>query len=171
VKLLKVLDQEGENLVADPTNQIILRELVTAPHSISELAAQLKLPTLNVWRRMQKLKKVNIVEVTEIKKVGNLEKKLYRSTATLFTPQQYFNFSAKDKNLKQAFEIYSDIQKSMMTKTLTFGDVPKDADPIDYSLYVNMQVFAEICGRPETHTKIAKLEEALAKFRQPRSYL
>jgi len=171
MKLMKVLGQEGANLVADPTNQIILRELVTAPHSISELAAQLKLPTLNIWRRMQKLKKANIVEVTEIQKVGNLEKKLYRSTATWFTPQQYFNFSAKDTNLKQAFEIYSDIQKSMMAKTLTFGDVPKDADPIDYSLYVNMQVFAEICGRPETQTKITKLEEALAKFRQQSSYL
>ena len=42
MKLIKVLDQEGTNLVSDPTNQTILRELVTAEQSVSELAKKLK---------------------------------------------------------------------------------------------------------------------------------
>jgi hypothetical protein len=60
MKLMKVLDQEGTNLLSDPTNQAILRELVTSERSISELAAQFNLPILNLWRRMQKLLKANM---------------------------------------------------------------------------------------------------------------
>ena len=93
---MKMLDQEGTNLLSGPTNQTILRELVTSERSISELAAQFNLPTLNLWRRMQKLLKANMVELTRTQKVGNLEKKLYRATATWFAPQQYFTFTPKD---------------------------------------------------------------------------
>ncbi|MGD6853419.1 MAG: ArsR/SmtB family transcription factor, partial [Candidatus Bathyarchaeia archaeon] len=102
MKLVKVLDKESEKLVADPTNQAILKELVTAQHSISELSTQLNIPTLKLWRRIQKLQKANLVEVTSTQKVGNLEKKYYRSTATWFAPQQYFNFKPKNPKLKEA---------------------------------------------------------------------
>ena len=36
MKLLKVLDQESTNLVSDPINQIILKELVTQPNKPSQ---------------------------------------------------------------------------------------------------------------------------------------
>lgn len=165
MKLVKLLDQEGSNLVSDPFNQAILKELVTKEQSISDIAKKLDLPTLKLWRRMQKLLKADLVELSSIEKVGNLEKKLYRSTATWFAPQQYFDFQPKDANLKTAFEIYSDIQKQLMMEVSTFGDVPKTADPIDYALYANMQAFAQVCGKPETQTKISELKQSLEKFK------
>ncbi len=164
MKLIKFLDQEGTTLVSDPTNQVILKNLVADEHSISELATKLNLPTLKLWRRIQKLDKANLVEVCRTEKVGNIEKKLYRTTATWFAPTQYFEFKPKDPNLKAAFEIYSDIQKNMMARITTLGDIPKDADPIDYSLYANMQAFAQVCGKPTTQAKILELEQNLAKF-------
>ena len=171
MKLLKLLDQQSATLVSDPINQAILKELVKSEHSVSDLAPTLNLPTLKLWRRIQKLVKANLVELTRTEKIGNIEKKLYRATATWFAPQQYFDFKPKDPNLKEAFEIYSDIQKNIMVKVSTFGDIPKDADPIDFSLYANMQAFAQVCGKPTTQAKIVELEEKLAKFTEQSAYL
>lgn len=170
MKLVKVLDQEGTNLVSDSTNQTILRELVAADHSTSELAAKLNLPILNVWRRMQKMEKAKLVELTGTRKIGNIEKKLYRATATWYTPKEYFTFKPKDTDLQKAFEIYSEIQTSLMAEMAGFSDVPKDADAMDYSLFANMQAFAQVCNKPVTQTKIVKLGEELAKFKQARGY-
>jgi hypothetical protein len=164
MKLVKVLDQEGNTLVSDPFNQAILKELVTKEQSVSDIAEKLQMPTLKLWRRMQKLQKAQLVELVATQKVGNLEKKLYRSTATWFVPQQYFNFQPKDPNLKAAFEIYSDIQKHLMYEMSTFGEVPPTADPIDYATYANIYAFAQVCGKPETQAKIAELQKMLEKF-------
>jgi hypothetical protein len=169
MKLFKMLDQEGNTLVSDPFNQTILKELVTKEQSISDLAEKLQLPTLKLWRRMQKLQKAALVEQVGAEKVGNLEKKLYRSTATTYVPMQYFNFQPKDANLKPAFELYSDIQKHLMVEVLKFGDVPKTADPIDYATYANMYAFAQVCGKSEIHEKIVELQKMLEKFQKPHS--
>ncbi len=166
MKVVKVLDAANAKLVTDPLNQVLLRELVTGEHSVSDLAAQLNIPTLNIWRKIQKLQKAGLIEQTRIEKVGNIEKKLYRSTAAWFAPQQLFNFKPKDPNLKEAFEIYSNIQNSMMAVMSTYNEVPKDADPVDFSIFLNMQVFAQICSKPEVQAKICTLKEKLANFNQ-----
>ncbi len=164
MKLVKFLDQKGTVLVSDPLNQIILKNLVLSEYSISELSSKLNLPTLKLWRRMQKLLKSNLVELSRTEKVGNMEKKLYRATATSYVPQQYFDFKPKDANLQEAFEIYSAIQKKIMLKVSAFGDVPREADPVDFALFASMYAFTQTCIEPATHAKLAKLEEKLAKF-------
>jgi len=171
MKLIKVLDKQGSTLVADPVNQNILRELVTAEHSVSDLAQKLNLPTLNVWRRIQKLQKANLIELTVAKKTGNLEKKFYRSTATYFAPEQYFNFTPKNPKLAEGFAIYSEIQKKMMTQTAAYGDIPKTADPVDYALYVNMMVFADVCSQPDVQAKIHALKEKLAQVKNQAKFM
>ena len=75
---------------------------------------------------MQKLQKAKLIELTATQKVGNLEKKLYRSTATYFAPQQYFNFTPKDPSLNEAFEIYNEHpKKNDDHKAQPIGDIPK----------------------------------------------
>jgi DNA-binding Lrp family transcriptional regulator len=165
MKLIKMLDQQSANLVTDDVNQIILKKLVNQQQSISELAKELDLPTLKLWRKIQKLQKAGLVEQTGAEKKNNLEIKLYRSTATYFAPQQFFNFKPKDPDIKAAFEIYSEIQGTMIAKTAPYNDIPKDADPTDYAIYVNMQIFADVCGKPEVQAKIAELAEKLAKYK------
>lgn len=164
MKIVKVLDQEGTTLVSDPINQIILRELVLSENSVSNIAKKLNLPFLKIWRKIQKLLKANLVEQTRTEKVGNIEKKLYRATATWFTPQQYFNFSPKNRVLKEAFGIYSEIQKELMITISTYRDIPNDVDPIDFSLFANMQAFAHVCGKPEIQAKIVELGEKLLEY-------
>jgi DNA-binding Lrp family transcriptional regulator len=165
MKLIKMLDQQNASLVTDTVNQIILKELVNQQQSISELSEKIDVPTLKLWRRIKKLQKAGLVEQTGAEKKNNLEIKLYRSTATYFAPQQFFNFKPKDPDLKAAFEIYSEIQGTMIAKTTAFNEVPKDAEPTDYSIYVNMQIFADVCGKPEIQTKIIELKEKLAKYK------
>lgn len=166
MKLIKLLDEEGSKIASDPTNQLILRELVMAEHSISDLSEKINLPTLNIWRRMQKLQNAKLIELARTQKVGNLDKKFYRSTAAYFAPQQYFNFTPKDASLNEAFEIYNDIQKKMIVKSAGYGEIPKDVDPVDYSFFVNMLVFADVCGTSDVQAKIVELKDKLSKFNQ-----
>ncbi len=171
MKLVKIVDQEGSNLVSDPINQKILLELVSTEQSVKALAEKFNLPTLNMWRRMQRMQKAKMVELIRTEKVGNIEKKLYRATATWYAPQQYFNFKPKDPNLQEAFAIYSEIQNSLMQELTTLNEVPKNADAIDYSLFANMTAFASVSSKPATQAKIAKLKSELAKFQQGSGYL
>jgi DNA-binding Lrp family transcriptional regulator len=167
MKIVKFLDPQGTELVSDPINQTILKDLVTSEHSISELATKLNISPLKLWRRIQKLAKANLVEITRIEKVGNIEKKFYRSTATWFAPQQYFDFAPKDTNLKEAFEIYSEIQKCLMIETSTLGDIPAKADPIDYA---NMKAFATVCSEPQIQARIQELKCSIEKFEEKSSF-
>ncbi len=170
MKLVKVVDQEGSNLVSDPINQKILLELVSSEQSIKALAEKFNLPTLNVWRRMQRMQKAKLIELIRTEKVGNIEKKLYRATATWYAPQQYFNFKPKDPNLREAFAIYSDIQNNLMAELTAFNDVPQEADAMDYSLFANMMAFVEVLSKPAAQTKIAKLKGELTKYQQLSGY-
>jgi hypothetical protein len=171
MKLIKLLDQQSTNLVSDSINQVIIKELVTQQQSISGLSNKLGIPTLKLWRRVQKLQKANLIEQTAAEKRGNLEIKLYRATAAYYAPQQFLNFKPKNPDLKAAFEIYTEIQTRMMAKMGAYNEVPKDADPTDYSIYANMQVFADVCGKPEIQTKIVELENQLSKFKAQGGYL
>jgi len=166
MKLIKFLDQKGTSLVSDPLNQTILKKLVASEQSISELSIDLKQPTLKLWRRMQRLLAANLVELTRIEKVGNLEKKLYRATATSYVPQKFLEFKPKDTNLQAAFEIYSEIQKKIIANVSQFNEVPKATYPVDFALYASMQAFAQVCSEPETKEKLKQLEEKLAIYKK-----
>ena len=57
MKLLKILNQQQTELITDPINQKILKKLIESALSVSEIAKQIDLPALTVWRRIQKLLK------------------------------------------------------------------------------------------------------------------
>jgi hypothetical protein len=166
MKLIKFLDQKGTSLVSEPLNQTILKKLVASEQSISDLSAELKQPTIKLWRRMQRLLTANLVELTRTEKIGNIEKKLYRATATSYVPQKFLEFKPKDANLQEAFEIYSEIQKKIITDVSRFNEVPKATYPIDFALYASMQAFAQICREPATQAKLIQLEEKLAIYKK-----
>ena len=122
--------------------------------------------TLSSGEGYKKLDKANLVEVTRTKKVGNIEKKLYRATATWFGPQQFFNFKPKDQNLTEGFEIYTEIQRKILNNVLAYKEVPKNADPVDFSLYAHMNAFANVWIEPENQAKLLTLKQKLEEFKQ-----
>jgi len=164
MKTLQVLDQTGTILLSDALNQRILRELVLSECSVTDLARRLNIPTLKLWRRMQRLTSANMVELSRLEKTANLEKKLYRSVATTFVPQNFLEFKPKDPRLLEAFNLYAEIQKAMMVVLSKFSEVPKDVYPVDYALYASMQAYVEVCGNPKMQAKIAELGDKLSKY-------
>lgn len=172
MKLVRFLDRKGTLLVLDPLNQTLLKNLVMSESSISELAVKLNLPTLKLWRRMQKLLKANLIEVVRTEKVGNIEKKFFRATATGYIPQhQFLEFKPKDADLQEAFRIYTEIQNKIFVKISALGEVPNGVNPIDFALFASIQSFAQICTDPITHAEISKMEEHLQNFKNKQNSL
>ena len=164
--MLKILDAKGTILVSDALNQIILQKLVMSPNSITELSRELNIPTLKVWRRMQKLMKAKLVEVSGVEKVGNLEKKLYRATALKYdVPQQFFEPKLDDPNLKAAFGIYAKIQNEMATILSSFDSkIPKEGDPTDFAIYAHLQAFVQALEETTTQANMREMKQLLANF-------
>lgn len=164
MKLAKILDAHGTALASDVKNQLILKELVLSEHSVTELAEKLNIPTVTLWKRMQKLLSAGMIEVSKTKRSGNLEKKLYRAMAARYIPAEFLDLKPRDKRLSEAFEIYSQIQKVGMAFISHMNEIPEGADPVDYGIYVNMRAFAQIFGTPDFQLKVSELEETLSKY-------
>jgi DNA-binding Lrp family transcriptional regulator len=166
MKMIKILDSQGTVLVSDALNQLILQKLVVSPHSITELSKDLNITPLKVWRRMQKLTKAKLVEVSAVEKVGNLEKKLYRATALRYDmPQQFFEPKLTDPNLQAAFLKYAEIQSDMLTILSQFdADIPKEGDPTDFAIYALMQAYVKIAEKPSTQESIEAMKQKLTFF-------
>jgi len=167
MKLVKFLDQAGTRLSSDLLNQRILRELVMSEFSATGLSRRLDVPVLKLWRRIQKLETAGLIEVSSTLKSGNIEKKLYRATATNFIPQQFLEFEPKDPQLSEVFEIYSGIHKKIVAKLANSREIPKDADPVDYSIYASMKAFAEVCGEGDFAERISRVRKMLSEFKHP----
>ena len=165
MKLLRVLDAPSTTLVYDLHNQMILKELVESERSVTELAGKLNIPMVTLWKRMQKLLAANLVELSSIKKSGNLEKKLYRATSARFVPAQLLSFKPKDRHLTEASEIYSQIQNMGMKLLTQTYEIPKDADPSDYALYGNLLAFVQVSKMPEFERRVAELEKKLSAYK------
>jgi len=167
MKLLKLLDARSTTLLNDLRNQMILKELVKSEFSVTELAGRLNIPTVTLWKRVQKLLAAGVVEVSAVKRSGNLERKLYRATAARFVPAQLLDFRPKDPRLLEAAEIYSRIQMMSMKLLTERYEIPRDEDPSDYALYASLRAFVEVSRMPELVESIDELDEKLIQYRSP----
>ncbi len=164
--MIKILDAKGTVLVSDALNQMILQKLVTSPHSITQLSRELNIPALKLWRRMQRLMKAKLVEVSGVEKVGNLEIKLYRATALKYdVPQQFFEPKFNDPTIRAVFGIYVKIQNEMNAILSTFDAyIPKEGDPTDFAIYAHMQAFVQVFEKSTTQGSIQEMKQMLANF-------
>jgi len=171
MKMVKILDGKGTVLVSDALNQIILQKLVTSPNSITQLSRELNIPPLKLWRRMQRLMKAKLVEVSGVEKVGNLEKKFYRATALKYdVPQQFFEPKPNNPSIKAAFGIYAEIQSEMNAVLSTFDDyIPKEGDPTDFAIYAHMQAFVQVFEKSTTQASIQEMKQMLENFDNKKS--
>jgi hypothetical protein len=166
MKMVKILDSQGTILVIDPLNQLILQKLVVSSRSVTELSSELNIPALKIWRRMQRLAKAKLVEVSGVEKVGNLDKKLYRATALRYdVPQQFFAPKPADPNLQAAFQKYAAIQYETIAILSKFdADIPKEGDPTDFAIYAIMQAYLETIEKPSTQISIQEMKQKLTNF-------
>jgi DNA-binding Lrp family transcriptional regulator len=167
MKVLRVLDQSETRLLTDLLNQMILRELVVSERSVTGLAKKLNSSTLKLWRRMQKLESAGLIEVSRVKRSGNIETKLYRATATSYVPGQFLEFKPSDPRLLGAFAVFSEFQRRFAALMTESNEVPEGADPVDYAFYVSMRSFVQVHGEPKAQERISELKRKLAEFELP----
>lgn len=164
MKIVRLLDQEETKAVSDLLNQTILRELVGSELSISSLAKRLEVPVLKVWRRVQRLESLRLVEVSRTRKSGNIETKLYRASAVRFVPNDFLSFKPRDPRLLEAFAIFSEFQGEYTRLVSELNEIPEGWDPVDYLFYASMRAFAEAHGQPQAWKKVSTLAQKLSEF-------
>lgn len=166
MKLAQVLDAHGTSLASDTKNQLILKELVMSERSITELASRLNIPTVTLWKRMQKLLAANMVEVSAVKKSGNLEVKMYRAAAARYLPAELLALRPSDGLLLKAFEVYSKTQNKSMAFLSKMNDIPADGNPVDYGFYVIMRAFVQVCKSPDFQSIVTELDDKLSRYEE-----
>ena len=164
--MIKVIGAKELALVSDALNQLILQKLVISNCSVTDLSKEVNVPVLKIWRRIQRLMKAKLVEVSGAEKVGNLEKKLYRATALRYDiSPQFFGPKINDPDLQAVFALYAKIQNDMNTVLATFDSrMPATGDPTDFAIYALMQSFVQVFENTATKQSIHKMKEKLSNF-------
>ena len=165
MKLVRMLDDRETLIVLDAKNQVILRELVWSEYPVSELARKVRIPEVTLWKHMQILFKAGLVEVSRVKRAGNLEKKYYRATAANYVPSQFMRFRPKDPRLLDAFEVSSQIQQMSLALQARNFEIPEGVDPVDYAYYKSLWTFVQVNKDPAYRQRVAELEEKLSKYK------
>lgn len=168
MKRVMILDQAGSLLLSDVLNQRIVRHLVISPYSSSELSRKIGVSAVKTWRRISKLLGAKIVEQCEVERIGNLEKKIYRATALRFIPAEFLNFEPKNKELRDAYKIYSEITNESLKRTLSSNEIPESMafDAVDYGVYTDLKNFCRNLLDPKTQSILKRLENKLSECKQ-----
>lgn len=163
-----MLDQKGSFLLSDLLNQRIVRELVISQYSTSELSRKLGMSPVKIWRRVSKLLDAGILEQSKVDHVGNLEKKVYRATALKYVPISFLDFEPKNKNLKQAYKSYLEVQRESMKDLSTNNEIPSslDVDLIDYGVYVDLKNFCRIMLNPKIQSILKRVDKELSDCKE-----
>lgn len=170
MKTVMVLGDNGSELLLDALNQRIARELVFSEYTVAELSRKLHIPAVKTWRRIQKLVEAKVVEVARIDVMQNLEKKVYRATATMFVPRQFFDLKPSDERLGRAFNTYLEIQRQLMSRMSAFSEIPKGANPIDFSIYASVKTSCQHFLDPELKEKFLRLEREISEFEEGQGF-
>lgn len=163
MKRLHVLEEGHSELFDDPLNVKVIKELVFADRSVAELARKFDVPMVKMWRRVGKLVKAGILEQTGSKKIRNLESRVYRAKALRYVSRKDLTFEPREKTVKEAYALYSDIQQDIVKMLSRFEEVPEKFDPADFAALADMHAFCQVLLHPDTRRKLVSLREKLSR--------
>ncbi len=168
MKRVMILGQIGTSLLSDTLNQRIVRELVLYAYSTTELSRKLRMSPVKVWRRVSKLLEAGILEQSKVDYIGNLEKKIYRASALRYIPVSFLDFEPKNKDLREAYKSYLEIQKESMKDLAASNEIPPSLsmDPIDYGVYAELKTFCRVMLGPKTQAILKRLDRQLADCKE-----
>ena len=86
VEPIRTFDQI--KLLADPRRLEILRLLMTAPATLTQLAHRLGQSPAWIRHHIKLLESANLIEITEIRRTGTVKEKFYRARAGAFYLQE-----------------------------------------------------------------------------------
>jgi DNA-binding transcriptional ArsR family regulator len=114
-------DVETLKVVAEPTRFAIL-ELLTAPRSVTELAAALEVPRTRLYHHIELLRSKGIVEQVEERRVGALTERVYAPTAQTFRPgPNLFSDGELGERIEAVTTLLFDATKADFRRSLETG--------------------------------------------------
>ena len=116
-------DLQTLKVVAEPTRFAIL-ELLTAPRSVTELAAALEVPRTRLYHHVELLRAKGLVEQVDERRVGALTERVYAPTAQTFRPgPNLFAGGEQDEQIEALTTLLFDATKADLRRSLETGAV------------------------------------------------
>ena len=150
-----ILNEDQAKLILDNINFKILELLVSEELNATSLSEKLKVPLPTLWRRLSKLEKYGLIEVTRIERKRNFKTKYYRAKAVYFVLPLSIPLHPKDPIARKALEFLSVLKKIMDDKYKKYNEIPKGIDPMDYAVILDTFVtFSTFLEKEEEMRKI-----------------
>ena len=155
-------DLETLKVVAEPTRFAIL-ELLTAPRSVSELAAALEVPRTRLYHHVELLRSKGLVEQVDERRVGALTERVYAPTAHTFRPgPNLFASDELDGQIEAVTTLLFDATKADLRRSLETGAAVLGAREAPRRLGLGRSV-AHLTS-DEADAFVAELEALVARF-------
>jgi sugar-specific transcriptional regulator TrmB len=142
-----ILNEDQAKLILDNINFKILELLVSKELNATSLSEKLKVPLPTIWRRLSKLEKYGLIEVTKIERKRNFKTKYYRAKALYYALPLNIPLHPKDPLARKVLEFLSSLKKIMDDKYKKYNEIPKGIDPVDYAVildaFVTFSTFLE----------------------------
>ncbi|MBB5254412.1 ArsR/SmtB family transcription factor [Sulfurisphaera ohwakuensis] len=159
---LMILNKEQGSLLLDPINIEIVKLLIHNSLNPSQVSEKLKIPLTTIWRRLRKLEKYGLIEVTRTEKRGNFNVKFYRAKAVYYILTLSPDVTPKDPTVREIFLSVEKIREKIAEKMLKYNDIPSNVDPIDYAIILD--IFANFDTILENLDEIKNITERAREF-------
>jgi len=142
-----VIEGKTIQLFYDKINLEIIKTLIRSEMSVTALSQKFNIPLATMWRKIKKLEKEGLIEVTKKEKIRNLEVKYYRASAVYYIEKNPIQFEPRDPMLAKAIQLYRMLSQKVIELENQKNEIPKGVDPIDYSialdLYANINIMLD----------------------------
>ena len=85
--------------------------------------------------------------------------------------RQFLDLVPKNEKLREAFRIYLELQRKVMSDMSTLSEIPKEADPVDYAIYFSVRSFCEVFLNPELKPKLLQLKREISRVELDKQFV
>jgi DNA-binding transcriptional ArsR family regulator len=153
---------EHFDILSDST-RLEMIELLARPHSVAELASQMRVPRTRLYHHINLLEEAGMIRVVDTRQAGAQTEKLYQVSAHAFQPSKDYLDKALPREKAQAVlaSIFgtteADFIRSVEEGTVTFEDQSA-------SRRMHIRRGLLLLDEARLHEFIAELEEVYSKY-------
>ena len=162
MKRVLFINKEQADLLLDPINVKIVELLINEELNPTQISEKAKIPISTVWRRLKKLEKAGIVEVTRAEKKRNFRTIFYRAKALYYALPFNPDLRPKDPLVVEIYQKVLELREKAMMKAMAYNDVPPTVDPVDYA--VALDVLSNFEVLLENENEVRDLVEKARRF-------
>lgn len=153
---------EHFDILSDSTRLEIL-ELLMRPHSVAELAEQMRVPRTRLYHHINQLEEAEMIRVVDTRQAGAQTEKLYQVSAYSFQPSKEYLDRALPREKAQAVlaSIFGTTEADFI-RSVEEGAVTFEDDPARRRMHIRRGLL--LLDETRLHEFIAELEEVYEKY-------